>query len=233
MNWNSDGMTCEQARAAIADSIIGGIPSGGALDAHLATCAACRSFRAESTAMWDALGGLPVPAPAPNAHARFEKAVSAAVRADVPSRSVWTRRSLLAASLVGALLLGYGAASWRNAPRASGLPAAVATQQYLLLLYDTQSFGLELTPAQIASTVAEYSAWASGLGAQGKLVSAEKLADTPSEWFGGPVVASQGERIGGFFLIRASDITEARRIAADCPHVKHGGRVELRAIQKT
>jgi len=64
-------------------------------------------------------------------------------------------------------------------------------------------------------------------------VSAEKLKDEPSAWFGGEVSVVGGDRLGGFFLIRVHDAAEARQIAEACPHLKHGGRVELRAIQKT
>ena len=131
------------------------------------------------------------------------------------------------------MAIGYGAASW-NAARSSVVASGVdATQQYLLLLYDNESTGSALSPAQLQSIIAEYSAWARGLRAAGKLVSAEKLKDEPSDWYGGSVTIEGGERLGGFFLIRVHDAAEARQIAQACPHLKHGGRVELRAIQKT
>jgi hypothetical protein len=69
----------------------------------------------------------------------------------------------------------------------------------------------------------------------GALVIAEKLA--------GPVTmltaagAMQMPRdttdeLGGFFLIQA-DSAEAFRIARDCPHLRHGGSVQVRRIQPT
>ena len=69
------------------------------------------------------------------------------------------------------------------------------------------------------------------------VVSAAELAEAPARWYGaagrGVDDGPNGDRLGGFFLIRASGFAEAQRIAADCPHLRHGGRVELRTIQPT
>ena len=155
-------------------------------------------------------------------------------RVRAPRSSAWVRRSLLAAGLVGAMAVGYATARWGSVRPESSVVATStdASQQYLLLLYDNEPTR-NLSPTQLESIIAEYSAWARGLRAAGKLVSAEKLKDEPSAWFGGEVSIVGGDRLGGFFLIRAHDAAEARRIAEACPHLKHGGRVELRAIQKT
>jgi hypothetical protein len=34
----------------------------------------------------------------------------------------------------------------------------------------------------------------------------------------------------GFFVVRARDFAEARRIAETCPHLRHGGRIVLRRV---
>jgi hypothetical protein len=34
----------------------------------------------------------------------------------------------------------------------------------------------------------------------------------------------------GYFVISARDADEARRIAATCPHLRHGGRIVLRRV---
>jgi hypothetical protein len=174
---------------------------------------------------WQALERLPTPAPRPDARARFdamlEREQSAPGRA--LNRSAWLA---IAAGVVLAALLGFGAgARWSR-------PAAESTARtYMLLLYDPAVENV--SPAAAKAIVAEYSAWARGLRAAGNLVSAEKLADDPELQLGPPSAAQATSRIGGFFLIRARDFAEASRIAAECPHIKHGGRVELRAIQPT
>jgi hypothetical protein len=40
------------------------------------------------------------------------------------------------------------------------------------------------------------------------------------------------DELGGFFLIQA-DSAEAYRIARECPHLRHGGTVQVRRIQPT
>jgi hypothetical protein len=42
-----------------------------------------------------------------------------------------------------------------------------------------------------------------------------------------------GERIGGYFLIRAADDAAALALARSCPHLRHGGRIEVRRIRPT
>jgi hypothetical protein len=147
VNWNNDSMSCDRARESIADSIIGrgAVADASAVDAHLAGCAACRAYRAECEMMWSALGELPIPAAAPNATARFDAALrterAAAMR--LSRSSIVMRRLLIAAGVVAAMAVGYGAASWNIARSTRGAVAATTdtTQQYLLLLYDTESTG--------------------------------------------------------------------------------------------
>jgi hypothetical protein len=101
-----------------------------------------------------------------------------------------------------------------------------------LLLRVREQPGTVTQPDVEARLVAEYAAWARGLQEEGKLLSAEKLADEPAELLGSGA-SPEGDRVGGFFLIRAASFEEAQRIARDCPHLRHGGRVELRAIEPT
>ena len=38
--------------------------------------------------------------------------------------------------------------------------------------------------------------------------------------------------LGGFFVIRAEDYDEAQRIAADCPLLRYGSIIEIRAFEE-
>ena len=222
MNWNSERMSCDEARATIADSlIVGSAESGPVVDAHVATCDACREYLEECRRLWLELGTLPAASPSTSARRRLENAIRPR-----PEAPTWVRQLLIAAGFVAAMVIGYGFARWRASGSSDG------AQQYLILLYDTDSTS-HLSPAAMTAVIAEYSGWARGLRSKGKLVTAEKLSDAPSAWFGGQVAPAGGERLCGFFLIRVGSAAEAREIAAECPHVRRGGRVELRAIQKT
>ena len=130
----------------------------------------------------------------------------------------------------GGYLVG-GAFPWRQAviPKVA---ASEAGHVYLLLLRVRDRPGAVTDPSVEARLVTEYAAWARSLSEQGKLLSAEKLADEPAELLGSGA-SHETDRVGGFFLIRAANFDEAQRIARDCPHLRHGGHVELRAIEPT
>jgi hypothetical protein len=247
VNSNSASTTCDRARAWIADSIL--VPAETAEDpaaaSHVAECAECRAYRDDCQTVWAALGELPAIPPLVDYRARFDDALRRAratfpIPVPAPMQRSWVtarRVLLLAASVLAAALLGFGAGSWRSALAGSGRTAVAnassdTSPRYLLLLYDDSTSANRPT-ADVAKLIAEYSAWARGLRTAGQLVSAEKLRDDLVQWYGGAVNTSDGARIGGFFVIRARDLADAQRIAGACPHLKHGGRVELRAIQPT
>ena len=233
MNSNDDSAACAEAREAIADAVLAGgrANTDPAIEGHIASCAECKAYRSECETQWLALGELPVPAPVPDARRRFEEAV----RGEAPSGGSLWKPFAIAAGLIVAALIGYGAGT--RGERATPIRAASvstdSTPRFLLLLYDSNNPGAAPTADQKAAIVAEYSAWARSLASEGHLVTAEELSENPPEWLGESVRTVDGARIGGFFLIRARDLSEARQIAERCPHLKHGGRIELRPIQPT
>ena len=113
--------------------------------------------------------------------------------------------------------------------------------QFLFVLYDDPSADSELSPAEIQSIIAEYSAWAQEMGAQGKHLGGNKLTDDggrtlrPSE---SEILVSDGpyaeakEVLGGYFLIEAADYDEAVALARECPHVRFGSRLDVRQIHE-
>jgi len=90
-----------------------------------------------------------------------------------------------------------------------------------------------------ADRVREYGAWARDLASKGALENGWKLADD------GRLIDPMNERhrvatmavttregVGGLFIIRAANYDEAVQVAESCPHVKYGGIMEVRAIEK-
>jgi len=45
--------------------------------------------------------------------------------------------------------------------------------------------------------------------------------------------AEAAEVIGGYFAVSADSYDDAVKLAAECPHLKYGGRIELREIEPT
>jgi len=133
-------------------------------------------------------------------------------------------------------------ASETAVPAPNITPASATKQKFVLLLHGPARARplTQRTSADSASEraiVAEYSAWARGLAAAGSLVMAEKLADDPPTMLAasGATEAIRGtaDELGGFFVIQAADSAEAFRIARDCPHLRHGGTVQVRRIEPT
>jgi len=119
--------------------------------------------------------------------------------------------------LLGALALGAAAAlavallrPWSHGP-----PAATSDTSYMLLLYEDSGYHAP-GPGQEGERVAEYRHWADSLRGVGRLERAAELDGA------GPVT--------GFFIVRAETAAEAARLARACPHVKYGGRVEVRRL---
>jgi hypothetical protein len=162
----------------------------------------------------------------------LEDRVVAALRAEgllrAPRRS--SRYLSLAASLI--LVFVAGALAGRFAPRP--VASEDPRPQFVLLLEE----GKEFDASQ--DHVAEYAAWARALGADGRIVAGEKLKDDAV------VLSSQNAAVTierarvtsneaaprGYFVIRARDLDEAIAVAKECPHLKHGGRISLRPIDK-
>ena len=86
----------------------------------------------------------------------------------------------------------------------------------------------------------EYSAWARDLQKRGLLVGGEKLKDELNVLTTGEDGLKVNESranineggVAGYFLLASGDYERALSIARTCPHLKHGGAVELRQIER-
>jgi hypothetical protein len=128
----------------------------------------------------------------------------------------------LAAAVV---LVSIGFAAGRAGHAES--PADQPGRRYLLLLYGSTTSA----PAEEEARVAEYAAWARTTLAE-RLVAAEKLTDTRLILGPDAPVPEPAREPNGFFLVRAADRAEAERLAATCPHLRHGGTVVVRDIDE-
>ena len=114
--------------------------------------------------------------------------------------------------------------------------------QYMLLLHETAGDFAELSAEDIQQIISEYVAWSNSLAEQGKMVGGEKLKDQGGKNLtmqngslrvtDGPFAESK-EVIGGYFTIAADNYDEAVELAGTCPHLKYGGRIELREVETT
>jgi hypothetical protein len=114
------------------------------------------------------------------------------------------------------------------------LPRAESRPRFILLLYEDPS-NWKGTSEDHAKLVKEYGAWARTLERRGALITADELDRSAtvltSANLGGTVaILEQNGQLDGFFLIAASDESEALAIARTCPHLRYGGRVAVQKI---
>ncbi len=111
--------------------------------------------------------------------------------------------------------------------------------QFLLLLHEGPELFAGYGPEEIERIIGEYFAWRDRLEAEHRFVGSNKLADDPGRSLvaeGGGVRVVDGpfaeskELIGGYFLITASDYDDAVEVGRSCPHLRHGGRIEVRQV---
>jgi hypothetical protein len=243
-------MECERIREEYVERLTGTLSAerSMAVDQHLATCAACRAETERMRELWAELGTLKVAAGS-GAAARVGRMIDA--RSGGPEVLEQRRvafRPLGVLALAASVLLGVvvGRRSVSPAETAAGPSTHLATvpakEKYVLLLHGPArppSAG----PATAADSAAEraivdeYRAWAVSLANAGSLVTAEKLADDPLTMLVADrtvqMQRNTPDELGGFFLIQVADSAEAFRIARACPHLKHGGSVQVRRIEPT
>jgi hypothetical protein len=110
---------------------------------------------------------------------------------------------------------------------------------YILLLHRPQGPAPALPPDQRAAVTNDYLAWGERQKSEGRLKAGQKLTDDGGRVLSagaGRVVVTDGpyaeskELLAGFYVVAATDYTEACRVAESCPHLKYGGRIEVRQI---
>lgn len=113
---------------------------------------------------------------------------------------------------------------------------------YMLLLHEQPMDYSGVSAEEMQAVIAEYVAWRHKVEGEGKFVSAEKLKDEGGRHLvhtddglrvtDGPY-AEAAEVIGGYFTILADSYDDAVATASECPHLKFGGRIELREVEPT
>lgn len=151
------------------------------------------------------------------------------------------RRAGAAAAAVAIFVAGYVAGGLRpgaTPPAERVAPAPDGLAQYALFLYEDETF--DATRAE-AALVEEYRDWALALAERGRLAVGEKLT---AEGYlldgrrGSIVLAPRGVTasagvLTGLFVIRAAGDAEALAIARSSPHLRYGGRIDVRLIEET
>ncbi|WP_309640683.1 YciI family protein [Flavobacterium sp.] len=96
-----------------------------------------------------------------------------------------------------------------------------------------ESFGP--SPEQMQSSIQHWMDWMGGIAAQGKMASGNRLSFEgktlkPNNVIADGPYAEVKEIIGGYVVVKATNIDEAMKLAEGCPILNHGGHVEVRSV---
>lgn len=91
------------------------------------------------------------------------------------------------------------------------------------------------SPEQMQANIQQWMDWFGGIAAQGRIVNANRLSFEgkilkPNNVIVDGPYAEVKEMIGGYVVVKATDIDEAMKLAEGCPILLHGGHVEVRSI---
>ncbi len=127
-----------------------------------------------------------------------------------------------------AALAGLALGLWLGQRTSTSTPSSSA-DRYLLLLWEEPG-----DAAGDPGAVAEYGRWARGVRESGVAITGEKLAAERRllEPRAGAAPAPPAV-LAGYFLVEAPSLDAAEAIARGCPHLRHGGRIEVRRIEPT
>lgn len=156
-------------------------------------------------------------APAPGLESRISRTLR--------GRRAGARRLRLSLAAIFLVAVGGLVGRWWTLPPASDQ----AEPRFILLLFEGPAFDSLSVTHEVRVT--EYREWAEALASRGQLVDAAELAPVEQRLGDMPAAPlSQGYVIAGFFVLRARDQADALRIAATCPHLRHGGGVSVRPL---
>lgn len=132
-----------------------------------------------------------------------------------PDRRRRPRLAALAAG-IALFLAGWGAGSWTDS-------RPTEPDGFMMLLLEGPDFGAGTDPATFA---AAYAGWARDVAADGVRISGNELS-LDRVTLGAPTPDGV---VGGYFLVDALDLAQARSIAETHPHLGHGGWIEIAPI---
>jgi hypothetical protein len=110
------------------------------------------------------------------------------------------------------------------------------TQEFLFLMRGAQ-WGGGLSPQEAQNGLDAMMNWVEDLRQQGHLTAGQPLsfegilvsADRQGTLMDGPFVETK-EAVGGYLIVRAESLEQARAFAAQCPVLKYGLFIEVRPI---
>ena len=108
-------------------------------------------------------------------------------------------------------------------------------KEFMLIFRSEINASFGPSPEQMQSNIQQWMDWAGSIAAQGKMASGKQLSFEGKTLRSNNVIADGPyaevkEIIGGYVVVKATNIDEAMKLAEGCPILNHGGHVEVRRI---
>jgi hypothetical protein len=182
----------------------------------------------------DELNNLRALRAGPNPPAALESRVIQSLRQRGPLRRKNTLSRILIASAAALLLLVGGWFAGRVFPV---VHVDTSQPRFILLLESSEhSAEPQIThdSQEEQKRAQEYIQWARTIRASGRSVTGERLADSGEALDLRGTAEEQWKpfngSLEGFFIISAANLAQATDLARRCPHLRYGGRIEVRPI---
>jgi len=107
--------------------------------------------------------------------------------------------------------------------------------EFMMIFRNDYNPAFKHSPEQMEASIKQWQDWIGGIAAQGKFVSTNRLGFEgktlkPNHVIVDGPYAEVKEIIGGYILVKATNIDEAMKLAEGCPILSIGGHVEVRNV---
>jgi len=108
-------------------------------------------------------------------------------------------------------------------------------KEFMMIFRKEKSDQPAPSPEQMQAMVKQWNDWTGGIAAQGKLVGTNALGNQgktvhPNNSITDGPYAEVKEIVGGYTIVKATDMQEAVKLSEGCPMLAVGGTVEIRDV---
>jgi hypothetical protein len=109
--------------------------------------------------------------------------------------------------------------------------------EFMMIFRNDYNPSFKPSPEQMQASIKQWQDWIGGIAAQGKFLSTNRLGFEgktlkPNNVIADGPYAEVKEIVGGYILVKATNIDEAMKLAEGCPILNIGGHVEVRNVLK-
>jgi hypothetical protein len=107
--------------------------------------------------------------------------------------------------------------------------------EFMMIFRNDYNPSFKPSPEQMQASIKQWQDWIGGIAAQGKFVSTNRLGFEgktlkPNNVIADGPYAEVKEIVGGYILVKATNLDEAMKLAEGCPILNIGGHVEVRNV---